>query len=102
MYKFCYLHGKPFLRITKIIDFSPKWLNLPTFLDFFCFRLATAENESNNVYFKEDEEGSEDDDGVQIKFDKVPNTQIQPTGSCFSSISLQICKGCTDVMQVAW
>ena len=95
------MHGKPFPRITKIINFSPKLLNLPAFLDFFCFRLANAENESNNVYFKENEEGSDDDDVVQIKFDKVPNTQIQPTGSCFSSISLQICKGCTDVMQVA-
>ena len=95
------MHGKPFPRITKIINFSPKLLNLPAFLDFFCFRLANAENESNNVYFKENEEGSDDEDVVQIKFDKVPNTQIQPTGSCFSSISLQICKGCTDVMQVA-
>ena len=95
------MHGKPFPRITKIINFSPKLLNLPAFLDFFCFRSANAENKSNNVYFKENEEGSDDDDVVQIKFDKVPNTQIQPTGSCFSSISLQICKGCTDVMQVA-
>ena len=66
-----------FPRITKIINFSPKWLNLPTFLDFFCFRLATSENESNNVYSEEDEEDSDDDDdddGVEIKFDKVLNT----------------------------
>ena len=74
MYKFCYLHGKPFPRITKIINFSPKWLNLPTFLDFFCFRLATTENESDNVCSEEDEEDSDDDDGVEIKFDKVVNT----------------------------
>ena len=47
---------------------------LPTFLDFFCFRLATAENESNNVHSEEDEEDSDDDDDVQIKFDKVVNT----------------------------
>ena len=79
MYKFCYLHGKPFLRITKIINFSPKWLNLPTFLDFFCFRLATAENESNNVYFKENEEGSDDDDGVEIKFDKSSSQYTNTT-----------------------
>ena len=49
-------------------------MNLPTFLDFFCFRLATAENESINVHPEEDEEGSDDDDDVQIKFDKVVNT----------------------------
>ena len=49
-------------------------MNLPTFLDFFCFRLATAENESNNVHSEEDEEDSDDDDDVQIKFDKVVNT----------------------------
>ena len=41
---------------------------------FFCFSLATAENESNNVYSEEDEEDSDDDVGVQIKFDKVVNT----------------------------
>ena len=87
MYKFWYLHGKPFPTIAKIINFSPKWLNLPTFLEFFCFRLATAENESNNVYSEEDEEDSDDDDGVQIKFDKVFDT-IQPTERCFSYISL--------------
>ena len=74
MYKFCYLHGKPFPRITKIIDFPPKLLNLPAFLDFFCFRLATVENESNSVYSEEDEEDSDDDDVVQIKFNKVVNT----------------------------
>ena len=44
------------------------------FLTFFCFRLATDENESNNVYSEEDEEDSDDDDGIQIKFDKVVNT----------------------------
>ena len=68
------MHWKPFPRITKVIHFSPKWLNLPTSLDFFYFRLATAENESNNVYYEEDKEDSDDDDGVQIKFDKVFNT----------------------------
>ena len=41
------------------------------FLRFFYFRLATAENEPNNVYSEEDEEDSDDDNGVQIKFDKV-------------------------------
>ena len=46
---------------------------MPTFLDFFCFRLATAKNESNNVYSEEDEEDPDDDDGVQIKFEKVFN-----------------------------
>ena len=66
-------------------------MNLPTFLDFFRFRLATAENESNNVHSEEDEEDSDNDDDIQI----------QPVGSCFSYINLQICKGCTDVMQVA-
>ena len=44
------------------------------FLRFFCFRLATAENESNNVRSEEDEEDSDDDDGVEIKFDIVVNT----------------------------
>ena len=66
-------------------------MNLPSFLDFFRVRLATAENESNNVHSEEDEEDSHNDNGIQI----------QPVGSCFSYISLQICKGCTDVMQVA-
>ena len=49
-------------------------MNLPSFLDFFRVRLATAENESNNVHSEEDEEDSDDDDDVQIKFDKVVNT----------------------------
>ena len=49
-------------------------MNLPTFLDCFCFRLATAENESNIVYSEQDEKDSDDGDGLQIKFDKVVNT----------------------------
>ena len=49
-------------------------MNLPSFLDFFRVRLATAENESNNVHSEENEEDSDDDDDVQIKFDKVVNT----------------------------
>ena len=49
-------------------------MNLPTFLDFFCFRLVTAENESNIVYSEQDEKDSDDGDDLQIKFDKVVNT----------------------------
>ena len=71
MYKFCYLHEKLYPRITKIMNFSPKFTY---FLRSFCFRLVTAENESNNVHSEEDEEDSDDDDDVQIKFDKVVNT----------------------------
>ena len=60
------------------------------FLRFFCFRLATAENESNNVYSEEDEEDSDDDDGVQIKFDKVFNTNTTNRKLLFASQSLNM------------
>ena len=34
------------------------------FLRFFCFRLSTAENESNIVYSEQDEKDSDDGDGL--------------------------------------
>ena len=55
-------------------NFSLKWLRLRTFLDFFCLRLPTTENEPNNVCFEENEEDSDDDDDIQINFDKVVST----------------------------
>ena len=80
MYKFCYLREKLYPRITKTMNFSPKFTY---FLRFFCFRLATAENESNNVYSEEDEEDSDHDDGVQIKFDKAFNTNTTKWETAF-------------------
>ena len=75
-------------------------MNLPTFLDFFCFRLVTVENESNIVYSEQDEKDSMMAMAYKSSLTKL-SIQIQPTGSCFLYISLQICKGCTDVMQAA-
>ena len=62
-------------------------MNLPTFLDCFCFRLATAENESNIVYSEQDEKDSDDGDGLQIKFDKVVNTNTT-NGELLFSLSV--------------